>query len=74
MNNKNIFILHSYITRLIKLSKIYRNNKKTTAQDCQYVAAGFLGGSFGIEMYNFNCLEAFIAVAYHMFKTLTRHF
>ena len=28
MNNKNIFILHSYITRYIKLSKIYRNNNK----------------------------------------------
>jgi len=28
MNNKNIFILHSYITQFIKLSKIFRNNKK----------------------------------------------
>ena len=28
MNNKNIFILHSYITQFIKLGKIFRNNKK----------------------------------------------
>lgn len=34
MNNKNIFILHSYITQFIKLSKIFRNNKKTIARDC----------------------------------------
>lgn len=65
MNNKNIFILQSYITQFIKLSKIYRNNKETTARDCRCMAA--LGGSFGIEMYSSRLLSfQFVAVAYHM--------
>ena len=54
MNNKNIFILHSYITQFIKLSKIFRNNKKTIARDCLVLwRMGFWGrSSFGLEMYN----------------------